>query len=80
MLGEVLERKRNRNSSAISRYSGAIFRSSGAISKSVQSQSSVPQSVRLPVFAFTVSRTLICYKSSSKHLCINGSCRLAAII
>ena len=56
-------------------YPVAIFRNSGAIPKSVQSQSSAPQSVRLHVFAFTVSRALICYKSSSKHLCINGSCR-----
>ena len=46
-LGEVLERKRTRNSSAISRYSGAIFRNSGAIPKSVQRQSSALQSVRL---------------------------------
>ena len=75
MLGEVLERKRTRNSSAISCYSGAIFSNSGAIPKSVQSQRSAPQSVRLHVFAFTVSRALICYESSSKHLRINGSCR-----
>ena len=33
MLGEVLERKRTRNSSTISRYSGAIVRNSGAIPK-----------------------------------------------
>ena len=33
MLGEVPERKRTRNSSAISRYSGAIVRNSGAIQK-----------------------------------------------
>ena len=76
MLGEVPERKRARNSSAISRYSGAIFRNSGAIPKSVQSQSSAPQSVHLHVFAFTISRALICHESSSKHVCINGSCRL----
>ena len=71
MLGEVPERKRTRNSSAISRYSGAIFRNSGAIPKSVQSQSSAPQSVHLHVFDFTISRALICHESSSKHLCIN---------
>ena len=75
MLGEVLERKRTRNLSASSRCSGAIFRNSGTIPKSVQSQSSAPQSARLHVFAFTVSRALICYESSGKHLCINGSCR-----
>ena len=75
MLGEVLERKQTRNSSAISRYSGAIFRNSGAIPKSVQSQSSATQSVHLHVFDFTIFRALICHESSRKHLCSNGSCR-----
>ena len=74
MLGGLLERKRTRNSSAIFRYSGAIFRNSGANPKSVQSQSSAPQSVCLHLFAFTMSRALMCHESSSKHLCINGSC------
>ena len=74
MLGEVLE-KTNPQLERNFRYSGASFRNSGAIPKSVHSQSSAPQSVRLHVFAFPVTRALICYESSSKHLCINGSCR-----
>ena len=55
MRGEVLERKRTRNSRAISRYSGATFRNSGAIPRSAPPCNDV----HLHVFAFTISRTYL---------------------
>ena len=70
MLGEVLERKRTRNSSAISRYSGAIFRNSGAIPKSVQSQSSAPQSVHLHVFVLPFLAHLFATKARA-NICVS---------
>ena len=72
MLGEVLERKHNRNSSAFSRHSGAIFRNSGAIPKSVSVRC---MCLHLPFLAHlfaTKARANICVSMGPAGLFFGG--------
>ena len=69
-FGQVLERKRARNSSAISRYSGAIFRNLGAFPKSVQSKAlprnpCVCKCLYLPVLAHLFAT------KAPAHICVS---------